>query len=103
MTKSERITKHENRRSEVRHGLFINSFAPDFAEDQMQFFGFLPKNAGLGFEVRLRGGRHAQEELRFASLLATGADLVLEILPRHSVVGFAIIGTNTGSGANQLF
>src|SRR2546421_8061240 len=103
MTKSERMTKHENRKTRMCQGLFMKSCAPDLAEYQVQFFRFLPENAGLGLEVRLRGRHHAQEELCFTSLLAAGADLVLEILPRNCVVGFAIVRANAGAGSHQLF
>src|SRR5439155_12559323 len=103
MTNDKRMTKHENRRSKNCNGLCIKSLAPDLAEDQVQFFGFLPEDAGLGLEVRLRGGDHAQEELCFASLFAASADLVLEILPRDSVVGLAIVRAHACARSNQLF
>ena len=72
MTKSERAG--------VQSRAFMELFAPDLAEDQVQFFGFLPETAGLGFQAGFRSGHHPQEELGFASLFTAGANLVLEIL-----------------------
>src|SRR5260370_26944850 len=103
MTKSERMSKHEIRITEFDRGWFIKSFAPDLVEDQVQFFGFLPEIARLGFQARFCGGHHPQEELGFASLLAAGANLVFEILSRDPVVSFAIIRTHTRASSNQLF
>ena len=81
----------------------MESFAPDLAEDQVQFFGFLPEIAGLGLQAGFCGGHHPQEELGFPSLLAAGADLVFEILSRNAVISFAIIRADARPGSNQLF
>ena len=81
MTKSERMTNDEIQKARVHVRAFMELFAPDLAEDQVQFFGLLPEIAGLGFQAGFCGGYHPQEELGFASLLAASADLVLKVFP----------------------
>src|SRR5947207_10316251 len=102
MTKSEGMTNDEIQKTGMQFRAFTELFAPDLAEDQVGFFGFLPEDAGLGFHAGFCGGHHAQEELGFASLFTAGADLVLEILSRDAVVRFAVVRPHAGSSSNQL-
>ena len=53
----------------------------------MQFFGFLPELACFWFQIFLGSGDHAEKEFGFARFLFAGADLLLEFLSRHGVVG----------------
>ena len=89
------MTNDKTQKARVQVSAFMESFAPDLAEDQVQFFGFLPEIAGFGFQARFCGGHHPQEELGFASFLAAGANLVFEILSGDPVISFAIIPTTS--------
>ena len=48
----------KSKRAGVQFRAYMELFAPNLAEDQVQFFGFLPEIAGLGFQAGFCGGHH---------------------------------------------
>jgi hypothetical protein len=76
--------------------------SPDCGKNEMQFFRFLPKFAGIGFGLRFGGGNHSQPEFGFAGFLAAGADFIFEILFGNRIVGFALIRAHACASTNKL-
>src|SRR5947209_2420102 len=98
MTNDESMTNDKVGTMVFERGRVMGSFPPDGTEDEMQFLGFLPKNAGFLLQISLSGCDHEQKELGFASFLSTGADFVFEVLPRDAIVRLAVIGSDTRAG-----
>ena len=71
-------------------------------EDEQEFVRFAIKCARFGGKVRLGGDHHAQEELSLFGLFHATADGIREILLRDGFIGFAVIGSDAGAGADQL-
>ena len=80
----------------------VRSGAVYFGENQVKFFRFLPD----GLRAFAEGGNgfhnHSEKEFRFSSFLFTVTDFLFEFLFRNSVVCFAIVSANAGSGSYQL-
>src|SRR6266571_3351487 len=68
----------------------------------MEFLAFLPEGAGFILHARLGSGHHSEPMFALSRLLPTSPDLVLEILFGNGVIGFGIVGANTGTGPNEL-
>jgi hypothetical protein len=70
----------------------------DAAEDQVEFLGFVPKLCGGIAALRDRDGEHSKPEFGLARLLAANADFVAEVFFGFRIIGFLVIGPDTGPG-----
>jgi len=76
--------------------------APNATEDEVQRVRLPPNLACFRFHLGFCNSDHPQKEFCFTCLLAASADAVFKIRLRYSVVCFAVICTDTCSGANHL-
>src|SRR5262245_61527135 len=68
----------------------------------MEFSCFAPEFACFVFEAGLGCLDQAQKKLSFASFFAASADSFLEILPRNTVIRFAVIRSGAHTRSHKL-
>ena len=76
--------------------------AADSGEDEVEGAGFLPQDAGFGFQVGNCTGEHSDEEICFTRLFAAGVDFQDELFSRHSIVSLTIVAADARAAAGEL-
>lgn len=107
MSKEIPIIKSQKSRKATVHllvgdGLVVLSASEDRAENQDEFFGFLPEWSSRFFQLRFGSGDHAKPMFGFLGFTLADSDTVFEVSFGTRIVGFSVVRSDTGARANDL-
>lgn len=68
----------------------------------IQFSGFSPQLTSFVFAIGLGDNEHSKPMHGFSGLTLTNADSMKEFVATPRIIGFGVIRSDTGSGANKL-
>ena len=74
----------------------------DFAEDQVEFFCFLPLGGGVFAQTWLGSGDQSKPVFGFLGFLLADANLVTKVLFRFGIIGFTVVCANARARLDEL-